>query len=672
MNGHRDRRSTAIHAAASTIVLGAIAALAPTPWYPTDKDTYLLVGQRVIVPDCTELHCFRVLVPAIVEHLPGPSLLKWKAYAVVANAAAAIATGRLALAFGVPLRAAWLATWMSALGFGALYTLFDPHTADPLMFFAGPALTLLLLRDRTRRVAGLSAVGVLAKEFAAAPLWIAAGVAWLDGRRVVMVRTAVAALSVTTLWALFQLTLITVFDYGYGQNAYSTSGLLSGGYLAHWAGILGWRGAASTLLSDYGALYLLVPAGFAVASPDLRHWTLASIPALLAFVYVQQPDRAIWNFHFLFVPLAALAIVRLPLAAACAFVAAYAAANMRVGAQLPFVPPARFGLAASGLLAAAALYLLWRRHRRSATAVAARRRDATLAQHERRRLGWLVAANAIALAGIAVVMADLALHRRAQAASGINKWGYRGPVAPHKYQDETRIVVLGGTWTYAPDLKWDDTFAGALPRFLTQTWRSNHTRRPVSVVNLAAAGDSALAYADTLADYAYLQPDIAVIVAEPSESPDAPVQNWRRQSALFRVTGYYPLIPAALTGSLAAVPLDASSGGNQPVHQQNLPECDRRCQGIVRALDSARRMGCRVIVAVPPARSDVERMRNQMLLTVLSSRQPAGDQVKYLNLTGALDLQDPANTSDGLRLTVRGHELVTEALTNPLLEMMPR
>ena len=132
--------------AALAIALAAIAWLSPPPDRVTDRNIYEAAAARGIVPDCTDLHCFRVLVPWTLGALPGSSLPKWKAYAVLCNAAAAVALFRLCLTFGLSRRAAWLASTMSAFGFGSLYTLHDPHTSDPLMYALGPVLTNELLR----------------------------------------------------------------------------------------------------------------------------------------------------------------------------------------------------------------------------------------------------------------------------------------------------------------------------------------------------------------------------------------------------------------------------------------------------------------------------------------------------------------------------------------------
>ena len=84
-------------------VLGAIAAIAGTP-AAGDRDVYQKIGRQLFVLDCHDIHCYRLLPAPIIEHLPGPSLVKWRAYAVLTNAAAAIALGRLCLVLGLSSR----------------------------------------------------------------------------------------------------------------------------------------------------------------------------------------------------------------------------------------------------------------------------------------------------------------------------------------------------------------------------------------------------------------------------------------------------------------------------------------------------------------------------------------------------------------------------------------
>lgn len=341
------------HFVAIAVVLGCVAAAAPAPSYATDRGTYETIGRQWILPDCGDLHCFRMLVAWILEQLPGPSLLKWKAYAVVANAAAAMALARLCGTLGLSRPAAIHAAWLAALGFGSLFTLFDPYTSDPLMFFLGPALIDLLLRNQIAAAAAIAAVGVFAKEFAAAPLWIltiytASARQWERCARVLF-----AAMSVTLVWIAFHLTLTLKYNYSYAASA--SADLLGGGYLRHWASYMSPRVAASAVFGEFGALFLLIPAGLWWGSQQLRRLAVAAIPALLALAYVQQPDRALWNFHFLAIPLSVIVLEELPSALIWLFIAAYGLANLRVGAQLPFVPSARFPVVLSVLLALTAI-----------------------------------------------------------------------------------------------------------------------------------------------------------------------------------------------------------------------------------------------------------------------------------------------------------------------------
>ena len=279
--------------------------------------------------------------------------LKWRGYAVVCNAAAAIIVLQLCLTLGLSARAAWTASILSAFGFGALYTLFDAYTSDPLMYALGPLMTNELLRERRVTAAAIGTVGVFAKEFAAAPLFLFATYEAVERRWPSAIRTLLAANTAFIVWAIFHLTMIIRFNYGYGGT--TSNRFMSGGGIGPWLQQQSLRGALSAMFNEFGALYVLAPVGFAWAPRALRRLTLVAAPIALVLCYVQQPDRALWNFHFLVTPLAAVALERAPVALAALTVAAFAAANLRVGAQLMFVPAARFALAASVVFAIVAM-----------------------------------------------------------------------------------------------------------------------------------------------------------------------------------------------------------------------------------------------------------------------------------------------------------------------------
>ena len=341
--------------------LAVIAYLSPEPDRVTDRPAYEATAQQFVVPDCADLHCFRVLMPWLLGSVPGPSLAKWKIYAVLANATAAILVLALSLAWALPARAAVMAATMSAFGFGALYTLHDVFTSDPLMFALGPALVLLLLRERFAIAAAVASVGVLAKEFAAAPVYVFSAASMVQRRFPAAWRSLAAANCALIVWLLLQFTLMLRFNYGYGDNP--STHLTSGGYLAKWLSEQSPRGAAIAMFNEFGVLWLLAPIGLVFATPAIRAFAFASVPVALVFGYVQQPDRALWNLHFVVTPLASLVLYRLPAIAAWATIAFFAIANLRVGAQLMFVPAARGALAASIVMAAAGMVWAWRHGR---------------------------------------------------------------------------------------------------------------------------------------------------------------------------------------------------------------------------------------------------------------------------------------------------------------------
>lgn len=316
---------------------------------------YEATAAHGIVPDCTEIHCFRVLVPWVLGRLPGSSTLKWKAYAVVANAGAATALGWLCLILGLTRRSAALATAIAAAGFGSMYTLFDPYTSDPLMFMLGPLITGELLTGRRARAGLVSAVGVLAKEFAVVPVWMVVLWSAIQRRWDEMQRVLVAAMAAMLVWASLQLTLMVLFHYRHGDSSASAD-FLSGAVLVRWVRAVGPAAAFVAVFVEFGALYLLALFGWRRATADLRLLAIAAAPAALFLATAQQPDRALWNFHFVVIPLAVLALERAPDYLAWAFAGSFGLSNLRFGAQLRFLPPGRFALAVSLVLAAAIVW----------------------------------------------------------------------------------------------------------------------------------------------------------------------------------------------------------------------------------------------------------------------------------------------------------------------------
>jgi hypothetical protein len=152
---------------------------------------------------------------------------------------------------------------------------------------------------------------------------------WLRRQWAVAVRATVAALATTLVWLTLQTVLMTLYNYSYGGNP--SANLLGGGFFGVWVAALGRPRAVAYLFLAFGPLFVLLAAGFRHASPTLRLLAWSAILPAIAFAYVQQPDRALWNFHFVVIPIAMLVLEALPDRACWAFVASFAIANVRLG-----------------------------------------------------------------------------------------------------------------------------------------------------------------------------------------------------------------------------------------------------------------------------------------------------------------------------------------------------
>jgi hypothetical protein len=660
-------RQTILTFVALAVLLGAAAAVAPAPWYQTDRDAYEATARQGIVWDCSNLQCFRVLVPWVLGRLPGPSIVKWKTYAVLANVLAAIAIGRLSLALGLAPRAAVIATWISAFGAVPMLTLFDPFTADPLMFLLGPLLTTSLLAGRRTRAMLVGAAGVLAKEFAAAPLWIFALWAALRRRWDAALQGFTIAAGVTLFWVALQLTLTLRYNYSYAGS--SSSDLLGGGFLTHWLSTVRPWTAAKVLVGELGALLLLAPAGLAFCGEELRLLALAAVPAAAALVYVQQPDRALWNFHFIMVPLAALVLQRLSNRWCALFVAAYAVASLRIGAQLRFLPPAAFPLALSAVLAVVATALAFRS--RDAHAAATPPLAIAVPRLSRRTLGAILAVEVLVAAVMAVCTLDISLHKRVEASRGVNTRGFRGIARVSRLPQGHRVAVLGGGAASGHGVDWRTTFPYVLEGLMNESQRWNFPGVPTDVVNLAAAGDGAASYVDTLEDYDYLHPDMICVYDGYDDPRNA---SSRRASPVFRATGYLPLLPSLMrgdhrwtTGSETPIWTALDDRQGDPGAASCAGASAPYCGSMIAAVDWAIAHRESVVIVTPPYLSARHRAQQTSLAAELDRRFAGRADVQHVDLGNAIDLTDTALAFDHVHLTPAGHQRIAERLVDPFL-----
>ena len=316
---------------------------------------------------------------------------------------------------------------------------------------------------------------------------------------------------------------------------------------------------------------------------------------------------------------------------------------------------------------------------------------------------------------------DVYLHHRVQYAAGVNVWGYRGDPVGRKKPGETRVIVLGGSTAFGYGLPWNQSWPYDLEQKINAR-RAGQT--PVSVVNLGVPTDTARTFVVTLADYAYLDYDIACFYEGYNDlgqtGPEfrnvtnpgvAHYLEWRYQSPIFRWTGYFPIFPLVLNEKAMAMRfggnLNAAYGTEKVVFRPNIATrataaaletasalgtqmertfaskaavsgardgtCGRwaqYCGAIADAVQKTISQGRRAVVITQPYLADIH-VEQQAAMSDMLARRFGGDRrVRYVNLGRVLNIHDFSLVYDGIHLVARGNEIIAEALTPTLLEMI--
>jgi hypothetical protein len=312
----------------------------------------------------------------------------------------------------------------------------------------------------------------------------------------------------------------------------------------------------------------------------------------------------------------------------------------------------------------------------------------------------------------AALCIDLYLHAKYERTASVNRWGYRGRVAPPKQASEFRVAVLGGStaFGYGPD--WEQSFPYLLQSQLNEKAGG---RRPYSVVNLAYNNEGAYAFRYTLEDYESLDYDAAIMYEGYNDLGDEPnYRVWRHESAIFRATGYQPILPlilrekASVLGygdvgaayrpgtvfratvaqrataeALKAAAATAESLERQlgrltrDVHSAVTPTtgCDDHwqhyCGAVYDAVRWARDRRVLVIVGTQPFISDRHIDQQNALVGMLNKHFGDDSGVVYLNLGAAVDLRDTALSYDGMHLNPAGNAIIANAFVEPVRRLTP-
>jgi lysophospholipase L1-like esterase len=345
-----------------------------------------------------------------------------------------------------------------------------------------------------------------------------------------------------------------------------------------------------------------------------------------------------------------------------------------------------------------------------------------------RRKKVMFALAAMALSGVVMLglllVADLVLHHRAERSAGLNRWGYRGPVVGAKRPDETRVVMLGGSTMFGYGVGWDE----AIPAQVELKLRSRFPQRRITVVNLGFNNEGSYSYAPTLEDYEYLDFDAVVLYEGYNDIAGDAAPNtavFRRQSAVFRLTGYMPILPlylqekamlirhggdlaggyeagrreqptvfrpnlaertsAAVLESAAAVSASLSRQiGRWQEQESAIPVTSSAlgcqtpwinyCENVYRAVTRIVGAGKSVLLAGQPLMTNERRERHieqQQELKALLQRHFGGTaQVRYVNLADAVNVDETSIAYDGMHLTAKGNAIVAERLVEPVAAML--
>jgi hypothetical protein len=341
------------------------------------------------------------------------------------------------------------------------------------------------------------------------------------------------------------------------------------------------------------------------------------------------------------------------------------------------------------------------------------------ASRRKRAVFAFVASLGITGLGLGVLLtADLYAHWRTQEEAGVNIWGYRGkPVGPKRIGG-VRLVLLGGSTAYGWGLPARESITAFLERRLRD--QESPATRDVSVVNLGAPAQGAFGFVYDLEDYAYLDYDVVVLYEGLNDLGPYVARGidndylFRRESPVFRITGYYPVLPVVLrdrarsmmaggdihaayaggqvqftpnlatragatvlrTAAVVAERVGAQLGGlseNPPppnVAADCIPEWRLFCGRVKAAVTWALQRNKSVVFVTQPYMSDAHVEQQANVAAMLESAFPNDARLRYVNLGHLIDMSDRSIAYDGVHLVARGNDAVAAALVDPVLRLL--
>ena len=334
-------------------------------------------------------------------------------------------------------------------------------------------------------------------------------------------------------------------------------------------------------------------------------------------------------------------------------------------------------------------------------------------------LTLLVAVCSLVVSLVGVAGSDVYLHHRAERYAGVNIWGYRGSTVPRKRPGEHRLVVLGGSTAFGYGVSWDEAFPAQLEADLRPLLR---VHAPLSVVNLGYNSQGAYSFKFALDDFLGLDYDAAILYEGYNDLGDGP--NYfvaRRDSPIFRLTGYYPILPLYLREKAMAVRAGGDLAGayrGKVVFKPGLaarstaqafeaaakigfalsdqldrfarsskvegdgweiqvsdvgcgPRWRHYCGAVYDGVQFALEHQKKVLVVTQPYAVKAHEAQQAALRSMLDARFGTNPNVKYVNLGPLIDLKDSRLQYDAVHLTAAGNAIVAADLVPTVVALMP-
>jgi hypothetical protein len=331
----------------NAVLAAAVQAMAPAEPKLSDRAEYEYNGRYGLAPNCPNtIYCYRILVPMLLERMPGNPDQRWRALQWLAHTA----TGTIVSMSIAPLGSPLLAAVVLQSSYGFAFTAYDPYTADPVVFVIAALIFYLWMIDRPLAAAVIASAGVFAKETAALIATVPAIAVMLSGRHTRW-RWAAGAVMAWIVLLSFHWYMDTYAGWGISRNP--AASFSSGSWLALW-----WRNNPSLIrkalivFSPFGWAWVFALLGYRGATPAIRQLALGAVLPIGALVYVQTPERALANAFFVIVPLATVFLSRVSPAAAWAAAVTNALVTAKLGLSTAWLPSTPMLLIPASLCAA--------------------------------------------------------------------------------------------------------------------------------------------------------------------------------------------------------------------------------------------------------------------------------------------------------------------------------